>query len=202
MQAAQKRYKKQYDKKVRPATYRVGEWVLIKFPAEESGKMRKLSRPWHGPYRITDINGPNVSASQVYHPKKEGIKVQQSRVKHCPHQLPAGFYWYGGKSSGPGRPPKWVENLLAGKDADKGEAGDENKSSDKQAERDVTKASIGAEDLPVANESIDTGSEGSPSIVTEQRAEVPAESRDPQARGQNTHYGLRQRPCRNKKWKN
>ena len=56
VQAAQKRYKRQYDKKVQPVTYRVGEWVLVKFPAEESGKMRKLSRPWHGPYRITKVN--------------------------------------------------------------------------------------------------------------------------------------------------
>ena len=29
---------KHYDKKVNPATYLVGEWVLVKFPADESGK--------------------------------------------------------------------------------------------------------------------------------------------------------------------
>ena len=49
VQAAQKRYKKHYDKKVNPATYRVGEWVLVKFPANDSSKLRKLARPWHGP---------------------------------------------------------------------------------------------------------------------------------------------------------
>ena len=54
----------------------------------------------------------------------------------------------------------------------------------------------------MANESIDTSSGGSPSIVTEKSAEVPVASRDPQTRGQNIHYGLQQRPCRNKKWMN
>ena len=26
----------------------------------------------------------------------------------------AGYYWYGNKRKGPGWPPKWVENVLAG----------------------------------------------------------------------------------------
>ena len=30
----------------------------------------------------------------------------------CPKEFPAGFYWYGGKRKGPGRPPKWVDRLL------------------------------------------------------------------------------------------
>ena len=30
---------KHYDKKVNAATYQVGEWVLVKFPADESGKL-------------------------------------------------------------------------------------------------------------------------------------------------------------------
>ena len=98
VQAAQKRYKRQYDKTVKPVTYQVGKWVLVKFPAEESGRMRKLSRPWHGPYRITKINDPNVSALKVYHPQKDGITVHLSKVKHCPINFPAGFYWYGSKS--------------------------------------------------------------------------------------------------------
>ena len=95
--------------------------------------MRKLSRPWHGPYHITKINGPNVSALKVYHPQKDGITVHQSRVKHCRMNFPAGFYWYGGKSKGPGRPPKWVEQLLAGKQTDKivANTADENASSDR-----------------------------------------------------------------------
>ena len=73
---------------------------------------------------------------------------------------------------------------------DKEEAGDEFKSSDKQAERDVAKASIGCGDLTVGNESVDTGSGGNSSIIIEESAEIPVASSDPQTRGWNTHYGL------------
>ena len=46
---AQQRYKRLYDQKAVKKNYQVGDWVLVKFPQEESGKQRKLSRPWHGP---------------------------------------------------------------------------------------------------------------------------------------------------------
>ena len=42
---AQARYKAQYDRKSSEPCYRVGDWVLIRFPSDESGKQRKLSRP-------------------------------------------------------------------------------------------------------------------------------------------------------------
>lgn len=29
-----------------------------------------------------------------------------------PDNFPAGYYWYGGKQKGPGRPLKWVERFL------------------------------------------------------------------------------------------
>ena len=38
---AQVRYKSQYDKKTAASDYRVGDWVLVKFPHEETGKHRK-----------------------------------------------------------------------------------------------------------------------------------------------------------------
>ena len=40
------------------------------------------------------------------------LHVHQSRVVPCPPELPAGFFWYGTRRAGPGRPPKWVEGLL------------------------------------------------------------------------------------------
>ena len=40
------------------------------------------------------------------------FKSIKSGVRHCPPNFPASFYWYGGKQRGPGRPPKWVEQLL------------------------------------------------------------------------------------------
>ena len=111
---AQAKYKKSYDQKVNcnEAPFKIGEWVLIRFPQDESGGNRKLSRPWHGPYRITARPDPDVCAIKVYFPQDDEIKVHQSRVKACPPNFPAGFYWYGGRRRGPGRPPKWVASLM------------------------------------------------------------------------------------------
>ena len=73
IRAAQRRYKSQYDKKSMPTGYKLGDWVLIRFPHEETGKQRKLSRPWHGPYRITHRNDPDVTAVKVFFPDKGSI---------------------------------------------------------------------------------------------------------------------------------
>ena len=46
--------------------YRVGDWVFVKFPAEETGKNWKLSRPWFGPYRVLEKRDPNIIVRRVY----------------------------------------------------------------------------------------------------------------------------------------
>lgn len=109
---AQAKYKRSYDRRVREVTMRVGDWVLVRFPQDESGRWRKLSRPWHGPYRIVDKSDPDVTCVKVYHPQDSPIHVHQSWVCRCPAEFPAGYYWYGGKRRGPGRPPRWVDRLL------------------------------------------------------------------------------------------
>ena len=73
--------------------------------------MRKLSRPWHG---VVDKRDPDITVMKVYSPQDGQIQVHQSRVVPCPHEFPAGFYWYGSRRSGPGRTPKWVDKLLYG----------------------------------------------------------------------------------------
>jgi len=110
---AQKRYKQQYDKTARESKIKVGDWVLIYFAQEETGKNRKLSQPWHGPYRVISQRYPDIVASKIYFPDDPNIQVHQSRVQHCPISLPAGFYWYGNKRSKPGRPPKHILKQLA-----------------------------------------------------------------------------------------
>ena len=111
IRSAQGRYKVQYDRRTDSSQYRVGDWVLIRFPSDESGKLRKLSRPWHGPYRITSCNDTNVTAVKVYFPRENPIQVHQMRVKPCPDGFPSGYY---GKRQGPGRPPRWVQTILSG----------------------------------------------------------------------------------------
>ena len=109
IQRAQKRYKHQHDCHARPSNFRVGDWVFVWFPQDESGRFRKLSRPWHGPYRVLERKDPDFVVAKVYDPQHGQICVHQDRVCGCPDDFPAGYYWYGGKQKGP---PKWVERLL------------------------------------------------------------------------------------------
>ena len=87
------------------------------FPQDETGAVRKLSRPWHGLYQVTSLSSPNVSVTKVYFPQDQPICVHESRVKPCPENFPAGFYWYGGKRRGPGGQPKWVSAVLDSMDS-------------------------------------------------------------------------------------
>ena len=99
---AQRRYKGQYDKGARVNNYRVGDWVFVKFPAEESGKNRKMSRPWRGPFRVLERRDPNLTLRSVYFPEEPSMLVHQLRVCPCPDHLPAGFFWYGSRRRSPG----------------------------------------------------------------------------------------------------
>ena len=112
IQKSQQQYKKYYNNKATSTKFRVGQWVLVKFPQEESARQRKLSRPWHGPYRIISHNDPDLTIQKVYFPDDGLIQIHQSRVTRCPLNFPAGYYWYGNKRRGPGHPPKWVNDLL------------------------------------------------------------------------------------------
>jgi hypothetical protein len=62
---AQANYKRSYDKQSKAFPLRVGDWAFVRFPHEESRKNRKLSQPWHGPYRVVDKNDPDVTVVQV-----------------------------------------------------------------------------------------------------------------------------------------
>ena len=112
IRTAQKRYKEQYDKRATPSSFKVGDLVLVRFPQEESGRQRKLSRPWHGPYRVVQSTEPNVTVVKQYFPEEGTIQVHQLRVRPCP-QLPIGYYWYGGKRHSSGKVPEWVNKLLS-----------------------------------------------------------------------------------------
>ena len=86
--------------------------VVVPIQAQdESGKNRKLSRPWHGPYHVCDCPTPDAVASKVYFPDKESIRVHQIRTVQCPLNLPNGYYWYGRNQASPQKYPRWVEEL-------------------------------------------------------------------------------------------
>ena len=111
---AQAKYKGIYDRKSQEVNYQLGDWVMVRFPQEETSKQRKLSRPWYGPYRVVERRDPDVTVVKVYAPQDGRQQVHQARVTPCPPELPSGFFWYGNRRARPGRPPKWVDRLLQG----------------------------------------------------------------------------------------
>lgn len=52
IQLSQNKSRKLYDQKARQDELSGEDWVLVRFPQKESGKNRKLSKLWHGPYCI------------------------------------------------------------------------------------------------------------------------------------------------------
>ena len=111
IQQAQQRYKKYYDRKSKPSILRKSDWVMIRFPQDETGARRMLSRPWHGPYRVLTTSETGITAEKVYAPQDGQIQVHLHRVTRCPRDFPAGYFWYGSRRQGPGRPPKWLNKL-------------------------------------------------------------------------------------------
>ena len=96
----------------RAAEYKVGNWVFVRFPEEETGKIRKMSRPWYGPFRVVARQDPNLRVSKVYFQEDPSMLVHQLRVCPSPDQLPAGFFWYGARRRSPGRIPNWLQRWL------------------------------------------------------------------------------------------
>ena len=53
---AQRHQKANYDKKATDVPFRSGERVFLYKLAEKTGEARKLARPFHGPYRISEMD--------------------------------------------------------------------------------------------------------------------------------------------------
>ena len=160
------------------------------FPHEETGRMRKLLRPWHGPFRVVSREDPDITVSNVYFPNDTQIKVHQSRVSHCPKEFPAGYYWYGGKRKGTGAPPAWVDKLL------NSPGQSDFNSSSETAETEMTEASEPEgqdNDSPndnVINTESDEEENTEPGMVCEQQADVQPEV-NVTPRSKRSRYSLR-----------
>lgn len=66
LQAAQIKYKKYYDSNTRPLVHQVGDWILIRFPLEETGHRRKLSRSWYRPYRVVAMTEVGYCCDSIF----------------------------------------------------------------------------------------------------------------------------------------
>ncbi len=144
IQEAQHKYKRQYDKvnKCMRGEHKIGSWVLIRFPQEESGGLRKLSRPWHGPYRVIEVTPTGITAERVYTSTRNPIRVHLRRVSRCPPNFPAGYFWYGDRRNGLGRLPNWIKNFVevsaSGAEPSNGET-DDPESTQSSTTREVAK---------------------------------------------------------------
>ena len=57
-------------------------------------------------------NDPDVTVVKIYFPDDPQIQIHQSRIQMCLDLFPQGFYWFGKKKQGPGRPSKRVKEKL------------------------------------------------------------------------------------------
>ena len=85
---AQKKQKKQFDRKTKGMKYVPGDRIMVYMPHEDTGKKRKLALPHYGPYRILEVLPNGLSLRPVDRPDEQRILVNQDRVSKCPAELP------------------------------------------------------------------------------------------------------------------
>lgn len=181
IQKAQKKNKRLYDRKATDRKLRVGDWVLVKFPHEETGRYRKLSQPWHGPYRVVECRDPDITVVNVYFPQDKPIQIHQTRVTPCLVDIPSGYYWYGRKRHSPGKPPRWIEGI--------GGTTEDHGNSVSQESRDPVPEDVDQSGNEDAGESSDTDS-GENESDHDQEEQVPEEPELPRS---TSRYPLRRR---------
>ena len=86
---AQKSQKQYYDRKCRLPNFKVGERYK---PAEKTGEARKFARPYHGPFRILELDVNTARIRRVDRPQDEPILVALDRLRRCPDEI-ADEYW-------------------------------------------------------------------------------------------------------------
>ena len=88
IQKSQRRQKKNYDKHVKARAIRIGDRVMVLMPQEQTGKNRKLQRPYFGPYRVLETHPNGATVVPVDRPKDPSIRVNLDRVTLCYPELP------------------------------------------------------------------------------------------------------------------
>ena len=89
---AQGRQKTYYDKKSRPPSFTVGDRVFLFKPVEKIGEVRKLSRPYHGSYRVVQLDTNTAHIRRVDCPQEDAILVALNRLRRCPLEVGDEFW--------------------------------------------------------------------------------------------------------------
>jgi hypothetical protein len=84
---AQKRFKAQYDKKVRLPTITVGDRVLLRNYDGKVNTSKKFHLPWKGLFRVVGIEGVHVDLVSCSAPQSNPRRVHINQVKKCLEEL-------------------------------------------------------------------------------------------------------------------
>ena len=96
---AQAKQKKYYDHRSKEIDFKIGDRVMVYMPQEAQGKNRKLALPYHGPYRILEVQTNCLLVRPVDKPSMQAILVSMDRVTRCPKELP-NTSWLGPRPKG------------------------------------------------------------------------------------------------------
>jgi len=87
---AAERSKKRYDMRVKPISYKVGDWVYYFCPRHRVGRSPKWQRFYSGPYLVKEILGTvNLRLQKTVRANKMVVHVD--KVKHCTGNTPVSW---------------------------------------------------------------------------------------------------------------
>jgi hypothetical protein len=89
---AQQHQKHMYDRTTKKVPFRAGERVFLLKPAEQTGARRKFARPFHGPYRLVEVDVNTAKIRPVDRPGSEPILVSLGRLRRCPEEIGDTFW--------------------------------------------------------------------------------------------------------------
>ena len=72
---AQKKQKANYDKISRPPNFQVRDRVFLYKPADKTGPLRKFARPYHGPFRVVEMDVNTAKIRRADKPEEDTILV-------------------------------------------------------------------------------------------------------------------------------
>ena len=84
---AQDRYKAQYDNRASEFRYKEDR-VFVQVPYEAGSGFWKISRPFHGPYRVTAVTDTGLQVVPVDDGSRTPMNVHLCRVRPCYEELP------------------------------------------------------------------------------------------------------------------
>lgn len=84
VEKAQRKQKMHHDRTSKNAGFRVGDRVFVFMPGRKSGPAHKLSCPYKGPYRVTELYPNGAELPLIDRPKSPTIRVALNQVRRFP----------------------------------------------------------------------------------------------------------------------